>query len=213
MFSIRHSIWLLGLAAPLAAQQPTQAAPPQPAPQQPALRAPVADTGVFAPLYLPDPNELRRPSGAPGTAYWQQKVDYSLAATLDTTARKLTGTVTIRYANRSPDTLAYLWLQMDQNLFRAGSVGGLLNAASSRFGAQGFDGGFTIESIYQTASAPRAGAGRPMAVAAARRDVTTRDNGTMMKVNLGAPVAPGASTTLQIAYHFNIPDHGADRMG
>ena len=213
MYSIRRFIWLLGLAAPLAAQQTSTVAPQQPAPQQPSFRAPVADTGAFGPLSLPDPNEMRRPSGAPGTEYWQQKVDYSIAATLDTTARKITGTVTIRYANRSPDTLAYLWLQMDQNLFRANSVGGLLNAAQSRFGAQGFDGGFVIESIYQTAIGPRAGAGRPQVVAAARRDVTTRDNGTMMKVNLAAPVAPGASTSLLIAYHFNIPDHGADRMG
>ena len=211
MRAIVRSILFLAVTTPVSAQQ--TAAPTAPATQAPALRAPVADTGAFAPLNLPDPNELRRPNGAPGSAYWQQKVDYSIAATLDTTTRKLTGTVTIRYANRSPDTLAYLWLQMDQNLFRPGSVGSLLNAAQSRFGGAGFDGGFVIESIFQTAATPRAGAGRPQTVAAARREVKTRDSGTMMRVDLAAPVAPGASTTLLIAYHFNIPDHGGDRMG
>lgn len=205
MRSIRWSLVLLFLAAPLAAQQTL-------APRQPTPRAPVADTGAFAPLNLPEPNDIRRPNGAPGSRYWQQKVDYTITATLDTAARSITGRVTIRYANHSPDTLAYLWLQMDQNLFRTGSTGSLLNAAQSRFGGAGFDGGFVIESIHQTAPPPRPGVNRPQS-AAAPREVKTRDNGTMMKVDLATPVAPGSATTLQIAYHFTIPDHGADRMG
>jgi len=36
---------------------------------------------------------------------------------------------------------------------------------------------------------------------------------TMMYVELAAPLAPGHSATIDVAYHFNIPEHGADRMG
>lgn len=205
------SLLLAALISPLlAAQQPPTSAAPQPG----AFRVPVADTGVFSPLSLPTPNEIRSASGAPGPEYWQQRADYSIIATLDTTAKTLKGTVTIRYTNNSPDTLAYVWMQLDQNLFRPGSTGSLLNAASSRFGGAGFQGGFEFESIYQTAaSRPTAGTNRPRPVAPAQLEVKTRVDDTMMRVDLATPLAPGQTTVLVIAYHFNIPEHGADRMG
>jgi hypothetical protein len=189
------------LATPMAAQQ------------SPGLRAPVADTGIFSPLPLPEPNAVRRQSGAPGREYWQQRADYTIAATLDTASKTLKGTVTIRYTNNSPDSLTTIWLQMEQNLFRPGSTGSLLNAASSRFGGAGFDGGFVIESMFQTAAATlRAGTNRPRG-AAVQQPVKMRVDETMMEVDLATPLASGQATLLQIAYHFRIPEHGADRMG
>jgi hypothetical protein len=117
MRSIQWSLWLLTLAAPLAAQQTL-------APQQPTTpRAPVADTGAFAPLNLPDPNEIRRPNGAPGLAYWQQKVDYTITDTLDTAARSLSGKVTIRYANRSPDRSPFSGSRWTRICFGTGAPG------------------------------------------------------------------------------------------
>jgi len=35
----------------------------------------------------------------------------------------------------------------------------------------------------------------------------------VMKVDLTAPLPPGATATFDIAWQFNIPEHGADRMG
>ena len=35
----------------------------------------------------------------------------------------------------------------------------------------------------------------------------------MTKVLLAEPLAPGKTTTLELAYHFAVPEHGADRMG
>jgi hypothetical protein len=35
----------------------------------------------------------------------------------------------------------------------------------------------------------------------------------MMYVDLAAPIPPGATTVFEVAYGFNIPEHGADRMG
>ena len=35
----------------------------------------------------------------------------------------------------------------------------------------------------------------------------------MMYVELAQPLAPGATTVLDLAYSFNVPEHGADRMG
>lgn len=216
---MRALIFSLLVVAPLAAQNPPP--PPTPAPpggRRPAmpagpreLRAPVADTGIFAPLDLPAPNALRRPNGAPGSGYWQQRADYVIKATLDTTTRRLSGSETIRYTNNSPDTLTRVWMQMDQNLFRKGSVGSFLNAQDSRFGGANFDGGFEVSSITQSLeSAIRRGRGQ---LAPVPKPVKTRVDDTMMEVELAWPLAPGATTVFAIDYAFNIPDHGADRMG
>ena len=217
--SILRLTLALFVAAPLTAQQPTT--PPTPALPGasarttltgPQLRAPVADTGVFSPVALPTPNLMRSAGGEPGPRYWQQRVDYTIKATLDTTARTLRGTETIRYTNNSPDTLRFIWMQMDQNLFRPGSTGSLLFPSGSRFGGAGFAGGFEIESIAGVSDAVAARRGRA-ASAAGRKKLATRVDDTMMYVELAAPLAPGKSTTIDIAYHFNIPEHGADRMG
>jgi hypothetical protein len=227
---MRHLLLLLTLAAaPLAAQQPDSNAPTQaarPLNLQPALKPPVADTGIFSPLPLPEPTAVRRPDGAPGPGYWQQRADYVIKATLDTAAKRIDATEQIRYTNHSPDTLRFVWMQVDQNLFRPGSTGSLLFAAESRFGGAGFPGGFDIASLTQSAvpaKAPmgarrRTPAGGPATAAATARDATAtplehRVDDTMMYVELAQPLAPGATTVFDLAYHFNIPEHGADRMG
>jgi hypothetical protein len=213
---------ILGLlvALPLAAQNPpappTPAAPagPRPAPQQRELRAPVADTGIFSPLALTPAGDLRRPNGAPGPRYWQQRADYTIRATLDTTAQRLDGQVSIRYTNNSPDTLPRVWMQLDQNLFRKGSVGSYLNAQDTRFGAAGFDGGFEIHTVTQALEpGPSPRRGRPPLAAPKPTPVKTRVDDTMMEVELAFPLAPGRTATFEIEYGFNIPEHGADRMG
>ena len=77
---------------------------------------------IFAPLTLPDPaGPTRSASGVPGAAYWQNRADCTIAARIDPAAHILTGEETITYINNSPDTLDILWLQLDQNMYRADS--------------------------------------------------------------------------------------------
>src|SRR6185369_16791444 len=64
---------------------------------------------------MPTPNEYRTASGAPGPKYWQQRCDYDIKCELDETNLKLTGSEAITYFNNSPNTLTYLWLQLDEN--------------------------------------------------------------------------------------------------
>jgi hypothetical protein len=208
---------LLG-AGPLSAQQSDSNAPTQPARPlnlQPALKPPVADTGIFSPLPLPPANEIRAADGAPGPRYWQQRADYAIKATLDTAAKRLSATEQIRYTNNSPDSLRFVWMQVDQNLFRPGSTGSLLFAAESRFGGAGFPGGFEIASLTQSAPpAPPAGTGRRKRTPPPEATpVKFRVDDTMMYVELAQPIAPGGTTVFDLAYQFNIPEHGADRMG
>src|SRR2546423_14311963 len=71
---------------------------------------------------LPTPNEQRAASGAPGRAYWQQRADYNTKVELDDVQHTITGTETVTYYNNSPDTLQYLWLQLDQNIWAKNSA-------------------------------------------------------------------------------------------
>ena len=146
-------------------------------PTRSSLRPPVADTGIFSPLPLPQATETRSASGAPGPRYWQQHVDYSIKATLDTSAKRLAGSETIRYTNHSPDTLRYVWMQVDQNLFRPGSVGSLLFASESRFGSAGFQGGFEIDGITETAAAVDEAGKEPSRSEDLREDGSGQDGG------------------------------------
>src|SRR5213593_62266 len=93
----------------------------------------VADSSPFRALPLPAPTPARSAVGSPGRGYWQQRADYTLEATLDTAKNVLRGTGKIYYANRSPGTLAYVWVQFDQNLFAPGSVSAVLNQPPLRF--------------------------------------------------------------------------------
>jgi len=78
---------------------------------------------IFDPLDLPTPNGVRSASGRPGHAYWQQRVDYTIRATLDAEKRRLTSTLRFRYVNNSPEPLPFIWMSLEQNLFDRESVG------------------------------------------------------------------------------------------
>jgi len=160
----------------------------------------VGDTSIFAPLNLPPGNIYRSGAGMPGPKYWQQRADYDLHGTLDTAKKSLAGEMTLRYTNNSPDTLRFVWFQVEQNAFKTGSLNSYVFPPDSRFGARNFEGGDVIDHFDQV-------------VATRRTPLKMRVEGTVMKVDLAQPLAPGQTATFDAAWHFNIPEHGADRMG
>ncbi len=166
----------------------------------------VGDTSIFAPLRLRDPNLYRSASGAPGPRYWQNRADYALKATLDTASKSLKGELTLRYTNHSPDTLSFLWLQVEQNAFKRNSLNSYVFPEEARFGARGFEGGDMMDRLVQRLPGAPGKPGRAV-------PLESRANGTVMKVDLAQPLAPGATATLEVAWHFEVPEHGADRMG
>jgi hypothetical protein len=145
----------------------------------------------------PGPNRYRSASGQPGPDYWQQRADYDIAATLDTAEQRIEAKVTITYTNNSPDTLTFLWLQLDQNLYREGSLGSTLHSEETRWGARGYRGGYDIKNLSVN--------GKPA--------LPVIDD-TRMRVKLASPLVPhGGRVTVAMDYDFRVPNHGSDRMG
>jgi hypothetical protein len=189
------------LASPLSAQQPTSVQAPDDSTRS------LGDVSPFRRLELPTPNTIRTGTGAPGPDYWQQRVDYVIRASLDTVAQTITGEERITYTNNSPDTLRYLWIQLDQNLFNSTSRGSRLFDRDSRFGTRGAEGGVTLTKVAQPALP--AAKGRPGVPAAHLKYLV---NGTLMKVDLARPLAPRGRQVLEIAWSFPFGPN-SNRMG
>ena len=144
----------------------------------------------------PPPSRVREANGRPGPDYWQQRADYDIVATLDTTRHTIRGHVSLAYTNNSPDTLRYVWMQLDQNLYKPGSAGSYLFPEDTRFGDRGFEGGYEIQNLV--ANGTRA---------------ASEVEGTQMRVLLPEPLAPrGGKVTIAMDYGFPVPEHGSDRM-
>jgi len=159
-------------------------------------------TQAFAPnFYSTTATTYRSASGKPGPKYWQNEAHYTIKASLDPEHNKITANLTLRYVNNSPDTLDYIWLQLDQNLFQKNSIGQKTTPQSaSRYGdaASEFDGGFEFTEI--------------------KLDAKTSErytiNDTRMRIDLPNSLAPeGGEITIGISYSYIIPQYGADRTG
>src|SRR3989442_6580547 len=163
-----------------------------------AIQSQVADTSPFRALPLPAPGRVRGASGAPGPDYWQQRVDYVIRATLDTSAQTIRGSERIHYVNHSPDTLAFLWVQIEQNLFAPNSITYALSqpplhfagGAVFDFTGKGFTGGMTIERF-----------------AAGGRALQRTQHGTMMRGELPRPPPPRRALDFDVPWGLSHPPH------
>ncbi|MBK6345501.1 MAG: M1 family metallopeptidase [Bacteroidales bacterium] len=66
-------------------------------------------------------NNTRNITGAPGEKYFQNRADYQIDAAFDPQTRILSGSETITYLNNSPDSLKIIILNIDHDIFRAGT--------------------------------------------------------------------------------------------
>ena len=87
---------------------PVVAAPSRPVPY------PVFETRAFARAVA---RGTRTRTGEPGPNYWQQFARYRIDAELVPATSQITGRESVRYFNRSPDTLRGVWVFLNQNLF------------------------------------------------------------------------------------------------
>jgi len=165
-------------------------------------------------FYTKNGTETRSASGKPGHAYWQNSADYSIKVSLDDKNKGISGNETITYTNNSPDDLEFLWLQVDQNLFREDSRGNaIIPLNGSRNGAKGqnFDGGYYIGNVNIFYDEGKKSKNKKV-----RNKITVRYEiyDTRMKILLPKPLkSRGGKLLIDIDFSFTSPDYGSDRMG
>jgi len=172
-------------------------------------------------FYTKNGSEYRAADGQPGPKYWQNHVDYKLNARIDTAKNEISGSEIISYTNNSPQKLDFVWMWLDQNLFKMDSRGvkqvplvspdrndPLKNVAqSSRNWGNGqvFDAGDKIKSVKIVSTVK----GKTTEV-----EAKFLINDTRMQVFIPNGVAAnGGKLQLKIVWSFISPDYGSDRMG
>ena len=158
---------------------------------------------LFDPQFYPvAANEYRSSGGEPGPKYWQNRADYKINSTLDTAQHKVSGSVEITYTNNSPDNLNFLWLQMDQNIYKEESRG---SATTTQTGGRWANANFTQGDVIKTISIEADGK---------KYTPEYKVTDTRMQVWLQQPLkSAGNKTKITIAYEFVVPEYGTDRMG
>ncbi|HLF51792.1 M1 family metallopeptidase [Flavobacterium sp.] len=164
---------------------------------------------AFAPLfYTKNGTSTRSASGQPGAKYWQNRADYQLTAKLNDQTNEIIGTETLTYTNNSPDKLSFLWMNVDQNLFKKDSRGNaVIPVTGSRNGARGevFDGGHKIKSIKVVSII----GGKSI-----EKEVKFEIIDTRMQIFLPQELnANGATVKLKIDFSYISPKYGSDRTG
>jgi hypothetical protein len=164
---------------------------------------------AFAPFfYSKNGTNTRSASGQPGFEYWQNRADYQLSAKLNEEKNEISGTSLVTYTNNSPDKMSFLWMYLDQNLFKEGSRGNaVVPITGSRNGARGqiFDGGFKIKSVKIVSSNKGI---------ASEKDVKYVITDTRMQVFLPQELnSKGGIVKIKIDFSFISPNEGSDRMG
>jgi hypothetical protein len=150
---------------------------------------------------LPTPNEYRNASGAPGHRYWQQRADYVIDVELDDVNQRLIGKETITYKNLSPDTLSYLWVQVDQNIFAKDSLEQKTETAPNFT----MENGLPISAIEQLSARTYDGRVNITSVRDARGNALKNTlNETMLRIDLPTPLAPGGTFVFAIDWNYAI---------
>ena len=147
---------------------------------------------------LPTPNDYRTASGAPGHRYWQQRADYVIDVELDDERQRISGRETVTYKNFSPDTLTYIWLQLDQNLFAKDSDAQLTQTAPSlenvplsrieQLVAREYDGKINITNVSDAKNTPL------------KYTIVK----TMMRIDLPQPLEPNGTFVFNVSWNYEI---------
>ena len=159
-------------------------------------------------FYTKNGTETRSAIGHPGAKYWQNRADYSISTVLNDVKNEISGTETLTYTNNSPDKLPFLWLHIDQNLFKKDSRGNaVIPLKGSRNGAKGqdFDGGFQFKSVKIVSTV------NGKSVESTAKYIVSD---TRMQIQLPQALAGnGAKIQIKFDFSFISPEYGSDRMG
>ena len=138
----------------------------------------------------------RTRSGVPGARYWQQWSEYTMAAELDPVARRITGRGSVRYFNRSPDTLRAVALHLYANVYRPGARRNVTVPVTE---------GIRLTRVMVQ--------GQQLLEATSALPATYTVDGTIAWLRLPRPLVPGGTSELALDWITAVPPEGGIREG
>lgn len=152
---------------------------------------------IFKDLDFPAPNATRLGSGKPGPDYWQQRTDYTIDAVLHPESDSVSASMTVVYHNNSPHELEYMWIQLEQNLFKLDSIGSQSRTPGSvmKMLEYDFDGGYRISNVQSNG-----------------QSLVLTELDTLGKLELPSTIKPGQTFEFSLDFEFNVPP-ALRRMG
>ncbi len=151
---------------------------------------------------LPAHNQYRGVDGAPGPDYWQQRCDYKIKCQLNTEEQRLDGEEKLTYYNQSPNTLTYLWLQLDENEHAADSDKFKFNTSSITPNM----GERQLRSLEAASEQEKHGHKIEKVTDQNGKGLKYTINKTMMRVELPEPLKPGGQFSFNIKWHYYLID-------
>lgn len=128
----------------------------------------------------------RDSTGAPGSRYFQQSVDYKIDATIDPATNQLRGSETITLHNTTPDTLKTIVVRLYQNYFTP--------TVERTDYVTDITDGITIERLSVNGASIQL-----------KDRKAYNMNDRVAAVTPSSPVMPGADVTIEAAWHFTVP--------
>ena len=151
---------------------------------------------------LPDANAYRTMDGAPGSKYWQQRVDYDIICSLDEKEQRLEGQELVTYHNNSPNTLHYLWLQLDENQHSADADNQVFEPSkiSSKMSKQ------ALRQLEPWRELDKFGVKIEKVSDANDKALQYTINKTMMRLELPQALPPNATFSFKVKWHYYLID-------
>jgi hypothetical protein len=132
------------------------------------------------------------PANGDTTGYWQQRVHYTITATLDERAQKVRARATMRYVNNSPDTLREMYVHQYLNAFRPDSK---WSQVDEREGRERFQNLEEPHFGYERFTAPVRVNDAPVSA-----DYPGAPDSTVARFRLPAALLPGDSVRVEFAW-------------
>ena len=182
---------LLAHTSPAAAQA-------QPAPER-AVRRDIPMTNAIRRAMTAG---TRDSTGRPGRNYWQLWTDYTIEARLDPGTSRITGRERVVLHNNSPDSLPFIVLRLDPNIFRGNVPRGFSVPAENTDGmviTRLVVNGRAVNlapTQQQQFAPPQQRPAEPVAIGL---------TSTVAQVRLPAAIAPRTQATLEIDWNFKLP--------
>ena len=132
------------------------------------------------------------PANGDTVGYWQQRITYTIVATLDEPMQRLRARGTLLYVNNSPDTLREMYFHQYLNAFRPGSK---WSAVDEREGRERFQHLREPDYGYERFTAPVSVNGVPVVV-----DYPGAPDSTVAHIRLPGALSPGDSLSISFEW-------------